>query len=282
MLVEVVETRRTVAFRVARELLLEMALVARREFDPTDNLILLGVSQANVRQIVAQPEQQRRYAYAHTNPPDELRRPISAAALSRALDLPMETVRRRVARLTELGRIKATPQGLIVPGGLLAGDDHLEVIGRVEAALRRAYRGLADARFFDPGEHPATPSGDGKPATRAAARLAGDFYLRMLAAFGPCCRDPMEAMIVLALLEDGGDGASRAPRRPSAIARSFGSSAETVRRRLNRLVDSGLCRRAGPGYVIPQEVIDATLLPALAEASEMNLRRLYRQLAALW
>lgn len=104
------------AFHVSCDLLLDMALLAPRDLDATDNLLLLGVSQANVRQIVADPELQRRYAFASTVPPDSLRKPISTAALSRALSLPLETVRRRVARLTRAGLLTGSTQGLIVPG----------------------------------------------------------------------------------------------------------------------------------------------------------------------
>ena len=275
------------ALQVSRDLLLAMALAASRDLDPTDNLILLGISQANVRQIVADPELQLRYAFAATMPPDDVRKPISAAALSRALGLPLETVRRRVARLAGLGLLVGTARGLIVPGVRLDTSHHKDAIVHLEIAFRRAFSVLAAAGFFLRGDLPEPRNGPSERPVRAIGRLIGDYYLRMLAPLRACCGDPMDAIIVLFLLRaaegQGSDvqGRMPSPIRPSEVARAFAGSPETVRRRLRRLVDAGICQRSGPGYVVPPAVVEEVLLPRMAGPSQLNLRRLFRQIAAV-
>jgi len=275
-----------VAFRVARELLLDMALLAPRELDPTDNLILLGVSQANVRQIVADPELQLRYAFSGTVPPDDLRKPISTAAASRALGLPLETVRRRAARLAELGLLVATKRGLVVPAGRVDTADHIQAITELERILRRAWSELVADEFFRNDDPLPIAFGVSARPIRAMGRLAGDYYLRMLAPLRACCGDPLDAIIVLFLLRTAdeprsGEVGLPVSIGPGEIARAFAGSPETVRRRLARLVRRGVCLRVGRGYAVPREVIDTVLLPRMARAAELNLRRLFRQVAAI-
>lgn len=280
------------SFWVSRDLLLDIALQARKDLDPTDNLILLGVSQANVRLIVADPVLQQRYAYVSSNPPDDLRRPISVAALSRALGLPLETVRRRATRLLRARLLVGTSQGLVVPGARFDASDHNTSVAHLYTALQRAFTALSEAGvvpatdlFLPPVELPHSP-------VRAVARLGGDFYLRMLEPLRAACGDPMDAVIVLLLLRahagcwgSDGDAASfpRAalPIGPGEIARKFAGSPETVRRRLIRLTEAGLCERVGRGYVVPQYTVEQVVLPRMAAPSQMNLRRLLRQVAAL-
>jgi len=273
-----------IAFHVACDLLLDMALSAPRDLDPTDNLILLGVSQANVRQIVADPQLQLGYAFAATVPPDDVRRPISTAALSRALALPLETVRRRVARLSDGGLLVGTPQGLIVPAERLDTADHMRALAELEGILHRASSALVSAGFFRDGGLPAPRPGLSERPVRAIGRLAGDYYLRMLAPLRGCCGDPLDAIIVLALVRATSAQRVGCPKPPPGvgpgeIARAFAASPETVRRRLGRLVRSGVCLRVGRGYVVPSTVVDTVLLPRMAGAAELNLRRLFRQVA---
>lgn len=274
------------AFQVSCDALLAMALLARRDLDAIDNLILLGISQANVRKIVADPEFQRRYAFRSTVPPDDLRKPISIAALSRALGVPLETVRRRAARLAGLGLVAASAEGLVVPGVQLDTAQHNQALMELGVVLSRAHSSLAAAGFFHEDELPTPSRALCEPPSRAIGRLAGDYYLRMLAPLCACCGDPIDAVIVLFLLQagvwPGSDVAGTPyPVGPAAVARALRAAPETMRRRLRGLVDAGICRYIEGGYVIPANVIEGLLLPRMAAPSQLNLRRLFRQIAAL-
>lgn len=271
----------------AIDLLFDMALMARRDLDAIDNLIHLGVSQANVRQIVAHPESQLLYAYAETNPPDGVRLPISIAALSRVLNLPFETVRRRTVRLCEAGLLTATADGLVVPGTMLDTPGHFDALKSVHRAMTRTFERLQQAGFFMPGDLSAPDQTPAEPPLRAVGRLAGEFYLRMLAPLHAWTGDPIDAVLLLCLLRRrqgearAEAGASIRLGSPAQIARELGYSSETVRRRLQRMADTGLCRRDAEGFVAPLDAIRVHLQRRLAEPSELNLRRLYRRLSEL-
>lgn len=272
----------------AIDLLFDMALMARRDLDAIDNLIHLGVSQANVRQIVAHPESQLLYAFAETNPPDGARLPISIAALSRVLNLPFETVRRRTVRLSEAGLLTATADGLVVPRTILDTPGHVEALKSLHRAMTRTFERLQQAGFFMPGDLSAPDSTPAEPPLRAIGRLAGEFYLRMLAPLHAWAGDPIDAVLLLCLLrrrqdeaQMAGAGASIRLGSPAQIARELGYSSETVRRRLQRMADNGLCRRDAEGFVAPLDAIQVQLQRRLAEPSGLNLRRLYRRLSEL-
>lgn len=269
----------------ASDLLFDLALLARRDLDAIDNLIQLGVSQANVRQIVAHPDTQLRYAFADTNPQDDVRRPISVAGLSRVLSLPLETVRRRAIRLCESGLLAATADGLVVPAAAFDTPQHIAVLEAIDRATTRAFERLQRDGFFIGVALPTPDRPPRAPPLRAIGRLAGEFYLRMLAPLHAWAGDPMDAVIVLCLLRRGGEDSDAAAAGgvrlagPAQIARELGFSSETVRRRLQRMVDKDLCRRDPDGFLVPLPVIRGDMLRRLAEPSELNLRRLFRRLA---
>lgn len=272
----------------ASDLLFDLALLARRDLDAIDNLILLGVSQANVRQIVAHSDNPFLYAFADTNPPDGARLPISVAALSRVLSLPFETVRRRAVRLCETGLLAATSEGLVVPSTMLDTAGHVEMLKGVHRATTRTYQRLQEVGFFAASDLPAPEQPPEEPPLRAIGRLAGEFYLRMLAPLHSWAGDPIDAVLLLCLLRRRrGEarlvdaGASIPLGSPAHIARELGFSSETVRRRLQRMADKGLCRRDADGFAAPLDAIQGQLQHRLAESSALNLRRLYRRLSEL-
>jgi CRP-like cAMP-binding protein len=84
------------------------------DFDPLDLLIIHAVLNANVLNVMKDPELDRRFGSVHTVEPDEIKQGVSRAALSRFLALPIETVRRRADRLKKEGILRDTDQGLIV------------------------------------------------------------------------------------------------------------------------------------------------------------------------
>lgn len=84
------------------------------DFDHMDLLIIHAVLNANVLQVMKSPALDRRFGSVRTVEPDEIKQGVSRAALSRFLALPIETVRRRAARLKKQGVLRDTKHGLIV------------------------------------------------------------------------------------------------------------------------------------------------------------------------
>ena len=62
----------------------------------------------------------RRYADENAIPPDSARRPVALRAIAKAIDLPFETVRRRVAALVAEDAVHRGDTGVIVPARVLA------------------------------------------------------------------------------------------------------------------------------------------------------------------
>lgn len=80
-------------------------------------------------------------------------------------------------------------------------------------------------------------------------------------------------------------GLERAPpddvRRPvsiRAIAASLSMPFETVRRRVQRLGELGLCRKVRGGYIVPAETLEGPEAEAALRGNIANLRRLFRRL----
>lgn len=86
------------------------------DFDPLDLLIIHAVLNANVINVMKDPELDKRFSSMHAVEPDAIKLGISRAALSRFLALPLETVRRRVERLQKREVLSDGPDGLIVLG----------------------------------------------------------------------------------------------------------------------------------------------------------------------
>ena len=83
-------------------------------FDPIDLIIIHAVLNANMLNIMKNPELDRRLGSVTAVEPDEIKQGVSRAALSRFLGIPIETVRRRADRLKKEGILRETDHGLIV------------------------------------------------------------------------------------------------------------------------------------------------------------------------
>lgn len=81
--------------------------------DPTDYLIILTVDTQNVAHIQNDPKISMRYATLVE--PDWMRRGVSRAEVSRITQIPLETVRRRINRLIEMGILSDRKDGVILP-----------------------------------------------------------------------------------------------------------------------------------------------------------------------
>jgi hypothetical protein len=122
------------------------------DFDPLDLLIIHAVLNANVLNIMKDPELDRRFGSVQTVEPDEIKQGVSRAGLSRFLALPVETVRRRADRLKKKGILKDTDQGLIVTEAnqFKFGNNH-ELQKTNILLVRKFLRGLTEAGVELPG-----------------------------------------------------------------------------------------------------------------------------------
>jgi len=82
------------------------------KLDPIDYIIAIAVGSANVSHVDNDPALSRQYAGLIE--PDTMRRGISRAAVSRATNLPLETVRRRINHLIEIDVLKEQEDGIIL------------------------------------------------------------------------------------------------------------------------------------------------------------------------
>jgi hypothetical protein len=90
-----------------------MKTYAALNVDPTDYLIILTIDTQNVAHVHDDPQISMRYAVL--SEPDWIRRGVSRAEVSRITQIPLETVRRRINRLIEMGVLADRKDGVIVP-----------------------------------------------------------------------------------------------------------------------------------------------------------------------
>ena len=82
-------------------------------------------------------------------PEDRLRRPVRPAGLARRLNLPVETVRRKLAMLMANDRLERSPAGYIVPARVLAGEPLWPVMQENRAQLVRLFATLDEYGVLD-------------------------------------------------------------------------------------------------------------------------------------
>lgn len=109
------DRRRTVSRHTVSYILCSLSELFRHyDFDPLDLLIIHAILNANVMQVMKDPDLDERYGSVGAVEPDALKQGISRSALSRFLNLPLETVRRRVERLKKQKILIEGSDGLIV------------------------------------------------------------------------------------------------------------------------------------------------------------------------
>lgn len=100
------------------------AIAQRLDLDVVTVLIMLTVGVMNTEAITDDMELARIYGGLDTIPPDELRAPISAYAVSKFLMLSYETTRRTTLWLVELGLLaRNAAGGLTIPSAAMARPD---------------------------------------------------------------------------------------------------------------------------------------------------------------
>lgn len=122
------------------------------DFDPIDLIIIHAVLNANMLNIMKNPELDRRLGSVRSVEPDEIKQGVSRASLSRFLGMPVETVRRRADRLKKQGVLRETDQGLIVTEAnqYKFGNNH-ELQKTNILLVRKFLRDLAEAGVEVPG-----------------------------------------------------------------------------------------------------------------------------------
>jgi hypothetical protein len=274
------------AIEISAGFLLDQVKFARRLFDFVDALLVLAVTQANVEGLMRDPALQRAYATYKAPPPDSLRRPISVNALAQSLRLPFETVRRRVSRLTLLGLFKSLPAGVYVPAAQLQLPGHHKVAEACFARIFALYEQLAGLDEFKD-LPPPREAWCGPPPVRAAARISGEYLLRLADLLTAKLGDPTDAAIWFEILRSNtaghstpqaSGGSERVPVRIAMVAKRLGLPTETVRRRVTQLVSAGACELTARGLIIPQATLDQ---PDFSEIAEKNLAYLRHMFAAL-
>lgn len=125
--------------------------------DIVTGTILVAMIAANVRHVTEDPVLAQRYAEEDMPPPDSQRRPVALRALARAIDLPFETVRRRVAAQIAEGNVVWRDDGAIVPTHILLDDRHRDNNRRIIGHFEQMLQALASlAASADPAAGPSS------------------------------------------------------------------------------------------------------------------------------
>lgn len=281
------DTESEAILRLAGRLVLEHVTVARFGFDLIDALVLMTTTQANVEQITRSPELQRSYATYEQLPPDELRRPISVNAIAQSLGIPFETVRRRVVKMSLLGVLKSSSQGVITPSPVVLNRRHRLAL---ESAYSRACSLHEDMDRKGFGEtYDATVVWQGPEALRLVARVSADYLLRLVQLLMDETGDTLAATVWLAIFCDNVSVADRGtaraipgaqkPMSMAALARRLRLSTETVRRRVQALLSRGLCIQSGSTVVVDANVLARPGVQRLLTRNRQDVRRMYTTLA---
>lgn len=134
------EAKQRLAGRLATEFLLRAteSLNLVLDGDLTMGLVFLAVVKANARPPGELPA-------LDDNPPllrDDMRRPVSGGALAASLNIPAETVRRKVKALIAAGYLRRMNGGLVAPSAALARPEVVRLIRGNYLNLRRLFSEL--------------------------------------------------------------------------------------------------------------------------------------------
>ena len=277
---------------------LDVADLGRQGASVIDALLVAAVVEANVGRLNRDPAMQAAYARLDTPPPDALRRPVSINALAVSLDQPFETVRRHINQLIAAGVCVATPAGVYVPTEVLISEAFASA---AKARYQRFWRFYEELRSFGaiepmpyvplPVEHPAAP-------LRAVGRILSDYFFRSTEVLHRHMRDLMTGLVLLAVVRANSEHVPpaqvaaimrtgwlrdehRRPVRVAELSRRVGAPYETTRRHVGRLLEQGFCKRAGGGLLVASETFHQPTLYAITVENFVNVRRLFRQTAAL-
>jgi hypothetical protein len=287
--------------RLAIGLLLDLIAIARGEDGHLlDTLLASAIIHANIQEILRRADLNLAFADETAMPPDELRRPISMNALATSLELPFETVRRRVGGMVRDGFCKFVDGGVIVPSAVLDNPQYLADGFRGYERIRGFYYQASDLGILTPLPPPTVELRPDTFPIRAVARLVGTYVLRVVERMG-ALGDLVDGLIALeiyrcnvetlsieeasgapeAALDGVIDEGQRQPVPITGIAQRMGMPHETVRRHVRGLMDRGVCHRRPTGLVVPSDALAGPALGTLVADNAANLQRLFGSLSQL-
>jgi hypothetical protein len=255
-------------------------------------VIFHAIWTSNVRHITNSDDNMR-FGSLGSPPPDALLRPISVLAISQAMRMPYETVRRHVERLTKEGLCqRTTANGVkIDPAFLNQQPERLEVVRKNLISLvsflkdlKRSGFELSQYRIPRDGVPVSNVTDASMANGRAMMRVCSEFILRTIDSWGRLHGDDLvtsfvqmtiwvhnvEAHYQIAEPTMGRAAVELADedRRPlsvRAMADAIGLPLETTRRHANNLVWRGAAVRfRDGGLIVPSAVL---ALPQYQEAA---------------
>lgn len=290
-----------VAARAANAFTLDLVKMLGFGRDVVDGLLITAISQANVARITRSRELQLAYATLDHPPPDELRRPVSVSATANSLRLPFETARRRIAALVELGAIRTTSRGVMVPTAPLNSPFYRFVAGAHYSKVRDLYfrlRAIGMLEDLTQAAGPGFPPDD--PPVRLVVRLSSDYILRLAELISAHIGDVVTGIVLMDLFHantehfpdtEGGSADAgwtaetfvpdehRRPVRPLAISERLAIAPETVRRHLLRLEEADLCERNEHGFVVTARILARPGFVQFMLDNQSQMHRLFASLA---
>lgn len=255
--------------------------------DVVDGFIFQAVMAANIAHVDSAASAPSAWADLDTPQiPLAGRRPIPISALAASLDMPRQTVWRRLQRLIGAGLILQTQAGVLAPPGDPDGNAYDAALAANTALLTDFLR---EARLEDEARDQERLAAlavleGADPPHRTLGRLSTTFILYVITEFARRTQgDLVDGYIQLALAfacaSPGRDGRPRplaaAPTRD--VADVAGLAEETMRRRLHGLMKGGFVLRTPRGYAPVWVSEDGPL----AEALGIGVGRLIRQVARL-
>ena len=296
--------RLRVASRLTAAYLLDSIAIARGEAHVLDALLASAIIQANVAEISQHADLAVSFAETDSLPTDDLRRPVSMNAVASSLNLPFETVRRRVSAMVQDGFCRFVDGGVIVPSEILAQPEYFVAAFKGYERLRAFYYQLRDLGLLPDLPPPTVDLAAGTFPVRAVTRLVGSYVLRIVEAMGMAGAivegNLVDALVLMEVfrsnvehlshVQRGGEGfdpvdmvsdRQRVPVSISTVARRLGLPHETVRRRVTGLVKRGVCARTPGGLIIPARTLAHPALRQQLAGNAANLQRLFSSLARL-
>jgi DNA-binding Lrp family transcriptional regulator len=259
---------------------LEVAAGGVGDLKPIDGLLVLAVNQANIAPLRRDHDARERYGALETPAKDQERRRVSISAIASSLDLPFETVRQRIRRLTEHGVCALGPEGVYVPASYLSSERYLASVLFAYERLKSMYETLARQDLI--GRLPTSnyDTTEAEPI-RGAAALVSDYVLRVAEPFRAETRDTVSALMLMALVVEAltRDEAETPPLSTRTLAERLKLPGETVRRHGLALAEAGLAVRRGGGLVLQREVLRRPRMTLLLMQNPVHLKRLLDGLA---
>lgn|GEM_PF-5278777 len=224
---------------------------------------------------------------AHSARRADARRAISVSALSRSLDLPYETARRRCKALCANGLCRQDASGISISrrARRLASDRGFLAI--TYDNTQSLYRRLIEAGGLQ------APTGDfigGAPCAQAVAKGAAEYVLRLVEAIVAEFGDVLDGLIWLEVLGSshehlpyfvGLDVSQSRPVRLATISKRVAAPAETVRRRVAALAARGLFQMQEGGVRLSADTAARPDILNFCRRNARDLRLLFASLERL-